>query len=341
MKATLYGLTKNKNDIHVKSQLEKMLAQVSEEGAAVIDGANIAAESIYGKSIVAGSIEATQIKAGAITSDHITANGIVADKIKTGVLSSTNSVSWLNLNDGTFSYANGNFTFQDGKMVVRAHTIELGGEEVPTKTQTEEYADNLGETLQGQIDTSIKSTEVEYYSSTSSTSPVGGTWSTTAPAWQEGRFMWSRTKITPNKGSVIYKPNQTGTNISGATGNSAKIVTVTPSAQLFWRNKENTVTPATITVDGSVQNTTISAWQYSVDGGSFTTTLPTGVTRSGNKVSLTGATVTARTIAIKALDASGNTDTTTIAMVQDGEKGLDGGTGAKGDNSIVGYLTRA
>ena len=211
MKATLYGLTKNKNDIHVKSQLEKMLAQVSAEGAAVIDGANIAAESIYGKSIVAESIEAAQIKAGAITSGHITTNGIVADKIKTGILRSTNGASWLNLNDGTFSYANGNFTFQDGKMVVRAHTIELGGEEVPTKTQTEEYADSLGETLQGQIDTSIKSTDVEYYLSTSNTSPVGGVWSTTAPEWKEGRFMWSRTKVILNNGTPTYKPSANGT----------------------------------------------------------------------------------------------------------------------------------
>ena len=143
MKATLYGLTKNKNDIHVKSQLEKMLAQVSADGATVIDGANIAAESIYGKSIVAESIEAAQIKAGAITSDHITTNGIVADKIKTGILRSTNGASWLNLNDGTFSYAKGNFTFQDGKMVVRAHTIELGGQEVPTKTETWEAINNI------------------------------------------------------------------------------------------------------------------------------------------------------------------------------------------------------
>ena len=68
-------------------------------------------------------------------------------------------------------------------------------------------------------DTAVQSTEIEYYLSTSATSPVGGLWLTTAPEWQQSKYMFSRTKITLSTG-VIYKPSANGTNITGAKGDS-------------------------------------------------------------------------------------------------------------------------
>lgn len=43
---------------------------------------------------------------------------------------------------------------------------------------------------------SVKSVDVEYYRSTQPTSLVGGSWSTTAPAWLDGTYMWSKTVTT-------------------------------------------------------------------------------------------------------------------------------------------------
>ena len=65
---------------------------------------------------------------------------------------------------------------------------------------------------------SVKSTDVEYYLSTSSTSLSGGAWQTTAPDWVDGKYMWSRTKTTLNDGTVNYTPSTNGTCIAGATG---------------------------------------------------------------------------------------------------------------------------
>lgn len=76
------------------------------------------------------------------------------------------------------------------------------------------------EDFQSQINKSVKSTDVEYYLSTSSTGLAGGSWQTTAPAWVNGRFMWSRTKVVLNDGTTSYNPSATGTNITGATGNT-------------------------------------------------------------------------------------------------------------------------
>lgn len=60
--------------------------------------------------------------------------------------------------------------------------------------------------------------DVEYYLSTSATSLSGGSWSTTAPTWVNGKYMWSRTVTTDGAGSRTYSPNQNGVCIAGAQG---------------------------------------------------------------------------------------------------------------------------
>lgn len=61
----------------------------------------------------------------------------------------------------------------------------------------------------------IQKLDVQYYLSTSSSTPTGGSWSTTAPAWVDGKYMWSRQVITYGDGTTSTK-NQTC--IAGATG---------------------------------------------------------------------------------------------------------------------------
>ena len=65
------------------------------------------------------------------------------------------------------------------------------------------------------IQKAVKQVDVEYYLSTSSEAAIGGTWSTVAPAWESGKYMWSRTKVT-------YTDNTTSTSnetcIAGAKG---------------------------------------------------------------------------------------------------------------------------
>lgn len=62
------------------------------------------------------------------------------------------------------------------------------------------------------------SVDVEYYLSTSQTSLSGGSWSTTAPAWANGKYMWSRTVMIDGAGNKTYSPNQNGVCIAGAKG---------------------------------------------------------------------------------------------------------------------------
>ena len=64
----------------------------------------------------------------------------------------------------------------------------------------------------------IKSVDVEYYLSTSSTTQSGGSWSTTAPAWVNGKYMWSRTKTVTTDGTTKYSSPACITGQKGSTG---------------------------------------------------------------------------------------------------------------------------
>ncbi|MGP9517707.1 host specificity protein J [Psychrobacter sp. AOP7-C1-14] len=86
-------------------------------------------------------------------------------------------------------------------------------------TETQERIDAIVDTNE-RIDGVIESADVEYYLSSSATTPTGGTWQTTAPAWQQSKYMFSRTKLKGADGSVTYKPSVNGTNITGAKGDS-------------------------------------------------------------------------------------------------------------------------
>ena len=63
----------------------------------------------------------------------------------------------------------------------------------------------------------IAQVDVEYYLSTSTAEPVGGTWSTQAPAWVQGKYMWSRTKTVTAAGIISYSDP---TCIAGAKGDT-------------------------------------------------------------------------------------------------------------------------
>lgn len=77
------------------------------------------------------------------------------------------------------------------------------------------------EDIQHQIDSAITNVDVEYYLSTSDTSLAGGNWQTTAPTWEDGKYMWTRTKKTyADTTTVTTDP----TCITGATGKGIKSI---------------------------------------------------------------------------------------------------------------------
>lgn len=66
-----------------------------------------------------------------------------------------------------------------------------------------------------QVNTTVKQVDVEYYLSDKSTELIGGEWTTEAPPWEDGKYMWSRQKVTYVDNTYITR---NATCISGAIG---------------------------------------------------------------------------------------------------------------------------
>ena len=83
----------------------------------------------------------------------------------------------------------------------------------------------------GETGVGISTVDVEYYLSTSSTAQSGGSWSTTAPTWVDGKYMWSRTKTVTTAGKTTYSNpvcitgGKGSTGATGATGKGVSSIT--------------------------------------------------------------------------------------------------------------------
>lgn len=69
----------------------------------------------------------------------------------------------------------------------------------------------------------ISSVDIEYYLSTSSTTLAGGSWSTNAPTWVDGKYMWSRTKTTTTDGKYTISDPVCITGGKGSTGSNGSV----------------------------------------------------------------------------------------------------------------------
>ena len=126
--------------------------------------------------------------------------------------------------------------------------------------------------------------------------------------------------------------------IQGPQGENAKSIILNADAQVFRVSKTNIISPTTINVTAQTVNTIVSEdrWTYSVNGGqTFLSTVPNGVIRNGNIVTITGANMSSNSVIIKASDGT-YSDTYTVYKVFDGE---DGSQGSKGDSAPIAFLT--
>lgn len=122
----------------------------------------------------------------------------------------------------------------------------------------------------------------------------------------------------------------------GKDGESAKAIILNADAQVFKINKSNVMSPSTITITAQTFNTEVQEWTYSINGGqNFLSTVPNGVVRNGNTVTITGESLSSNSIVIKASDLT-YSDTYTVYKVFDGE---DGSQGSKGDSAPIAFLT--
>lgn len=180
----------------------------------------------------------------------------------------------------------------------------------------------------GEGGTGIESVDVEYYQSTSSSSLSGGSWSTTAPTWVNGKYIWSRTKTVYTDGRTEYSDpacitGQKGEN--GADGVAGRTYFIEASASVIKKGADNALSPSSITFhlyyrDG--QSASRTAYygririQETING--YTTTK---YTSSSNESSTTYSPSASATNITCTMYASGSTTTTldvqSVAILKD------------------------
>lgn len=105
--------------------------------------------------------------------------------------------------------------WQDGKYIWTRVVITYTNN---TYTETDPVCVTGGKGPSGNDGKGVKSVDVLYYLSTSSTSLVGGSWSSTSPTWQDGKYLWSKTKVTYTDNSTWESNPACITGSQGKTG---------------------------------------------------------------------------------------------------------------------------
>ena len=143
---------------------------------------------------------------------------------------------------------------------------------------------------------SVETVDVEYAKSASNTTAPTTGWQTTAPTWEDGKYIWSRTKILYSDGTTSYTKAACITGGVGANG-----VGVSSMVEQYYQSSSAT----------------------SLLNGSWSTTRPTWKN---------GWYIWTRTV----ITYTNGTATTTAAICVTGEKGADGEKGDPGEKGEKG-----
>ena len=143
---------------------------------------------------------------------------------------STNSPTWV---DGKYIWSKTKVVYTDGSSIETNPACITGGK------------GSTGDNGRG-----VSSIVEEYYLSTSSNSLVGGSWSTTPPTWENGKYNWTRSVITYTDSASTTTDPICVTGGKGATGIGVKSV----SEQYYLSTSYSTTT-------GGSWSTTVPAWK--------------------------------------------------------------------------------
>lgn len=143
---------------------------------------------------------------------------------------STNSPTWV---DGKYIWSKTKVVYTDGSSIETNPACITGGK------------GNTGGDGRG-----ISSIVEEYYLSTSSNSLVGGSWSTTPPTWENGKYIWTRSVITYTDSTSTTTNPICSTGSTGETGIGVKSV----AEQYYLSTSYSTPT-------GGSWQTSVPAWQ--------------------------------------------------------------------------------
>ena len=245
-----------------------------------------------------------------LVSGHIAASLVTAASIVAGYIGNASTGAYWNLDSNSF---------------------RMGG------------SDTIGDRTVSQalagIDATITDVDVEYAESQSNqTAPQSG-WSTTAPAWREGYYIWSRTAVTTAGGTtysdatcISGRDGIDGTDGTDGVGISSTTITYGKSASATTEPSSWGSSVPTLAKGDWLWVKTVYAYTDSSSKTTYTKSYIGTDGEDGTSVFVQSATKTDGTTTVVIADSEGNTNTLTIV---DGEDGEDGHPGTNGLNGYV------
>ena len=197
-------------DPELKNSLDDTQSRVQEwrwGDTTKIDGGNI-----YTGSITTDQIEAKSITAEKINIDELSAVSANLGKVTTGIISSSDGTSTIDLTNGTFSFAGGKIGYNGSGLALDADDINLDGKVTFDSLNTN--LKNTVETTQEEASTAKADASVAQTTADSAIS-AANTASSTASAAKEKTDAWSYDGTTEIDGASIRTDTLSADKITG------------------------------------------------------------------------------------------------------------------------------
>lgn len=179
---------------------------------------------VNGQKIQAASIDVVDLSAfqAKIAQFDMSQNAIYSGKLAindptSGVYIST---AGLGLGDGALTSKKESpiQMYADGVFKLKGKNSSLEFNPVTDMLDVNVSHFRIGSKEAATVDNTVKSTLEQFYSSTSPTSLVGGSWSNSQPTWTEGKYIWRRNFVTYGDDRTEFTPSENGVCITGNTG---------------------------------------------------------------------------------------------------------------------------
>ena len=173
---------------------------------------------------------------------------------------------------------------------------------------------------------SITSTEVYYYKSSSATALSGGSWSTTKPTWENGKYIWQKIRTLYEDETYTESDPVNITGQQGATGAAAYSYKLNASDTIIGKTKTGEYTVNKITFSATSKQGTSAVTAYSgrfkiettEDGSTWTTSYTSSANESSKEFTIPENIVAVKCSLYQAGGVTVLLDIVTIPVVKDG-----------------------
>lgn len=225
--------------------------------------------------------------------------------------------------------------------VSEGYVDKATGETLATKSEVTQAAGSIrlevSQTYTAKAD-AVTATKLQFYLSTSQTQLSGGSWSDSAPAPAQGRYIWQRAVETKGDGTTVTGPavcvtgNTGATGATGPKGDTGATGAQGPKGETGAQGPQGvqgaTGPQGAAGATGNGIKATAVTYQASASG----TSVPTGTWSTSVPSVAAGQFLWTRTV----LTYTNGTSTTSYAVAKQGATGAQGPQGPKGETGATG-----